>query len=82
MRAELKEIKTALSANLNPQLHRNDNLNRNEGGQRGQGGGYRRYRRKCDDCNKRNAFRCFHCFLCGSAEHRMNCCPTKDDQKN
>ena len=77
MRAELMELKTALSANFKPRVH--DRENSNDGGQRNQN---RRNRRKCEKCNASNAFRCFHCFHCGSPDHRINCCPDKDKQKN
>ena len=79
MRAELMELKTALSANFKPRVHDSDRENSNDGGPRNQN---RRNRRKCEKCNASNALRCFHCFLCGSPDHRINCCPDKDKQKN
>ena len=35
-------------------------------------------RRKCANCERENKFRCFCCFHCGSANHQVQACPTKN----
>ena len=80
LRTDLCEIKSALRESLGQ--------NNDQSGSRGFGGnssGYRNRNRrglnKCKQCIATGSFvRCMHCFKCGSENHRMAECSSKNGE--
>ena len=66
MRADLNEIKTALSDSKpcvrweNFDTKKRDRMGNRQRSQEA----FRRNQKKCPECEMKNYFRCFHCFIC------------------
>ena len=81
LKAELQEIKNAILGQSGSQCQvspkgenvGNSHINKNPN----------RRMKRCQSCESKNWWRCFHCFHCGMADHRINDCPSRDqNQKN